>query len=108
MSEEFIKTIASLVGISAVAAASRAILSEDRRSLRGFFRATFLAIFVGGITGGLIQDYHFAPETQGAIVGLCAFVADDLLLAVVNLAAWIREDPTRVVTMIMCKFKGEE
>lgn len=98
---EFIKTIASLVGISTLAAASRALLSEDRRSIKGFFRATFLAIFVGGITGGLIQNYSFSPETQGAMVGLCAFVADDILLGIISLVTWLREDPSRIINLIL-------
>lgn len=101
MSEEFIKTAASLVGISTVAAISRSILSEERRTLKGFFRASFLAVFVGGITAGLIQDYHFSSEAQGAVVGLCAFVADDILLLIVNLATWFRQDPTRIIKIVL-------
>lgn len=101
MSEEFVKTIASLVGISTLAAISRAIFSQERRTIKGFFRASFLAIFVGGITAGLIQNYHFSPETQGAMVGLCAFVADDILLLVVNVAAWVSKDPTRIIDIIL-------
>ncbi len=100
MSDEFTKTIASLIGISTIAAAARSILSEDRRSIKGFLRATLLAIFIGGVTGGIVQGYHFSPEMQGSIVGLCAFVADDILLAVVNLAHWFRSDPSRIINII--------
>lgn len=84
-----------------MAAVSRAMLSSERRSLPGFFRATFLALFVGGITGGLIHGYSLAPETQGAIVGLCAFVADDILRALIALAGWFRDDPMRIVNVIL-------
>lgn len=101
MSDEFTKTIASLIGISTVAAAARSILSEDRRSLKGFLRATLLAIFVGGLTAGLIQNYNLAAPMQGSIVGLCAFVADDILVAVISLAHWFRENPSRILDVIL-------
>lgn len=100
MSEEFVKTIASLVGISTIAAASRSILSEDRRSLKGFFRAALLAVFVGGVAGAITTNYGFSPSMQGAVVGLCAFVADDILLGVVNLAIWFRTNPARIIDLI--------
>lgn len=101
MSDEFLKTIASLIGISAIAAACRSILSEDRRSIKGFLRATMLAIFVGGITSGIIQSYNFSAPMQGAIVGLCAFVADDILLGVISLARWFRSNPARIIDVIL-------
>lgn len=101
MSDDFIKTVTSLIGISTLAAASRSILSEDRRSFKGFLRATLLAIFVGGITGGIVQSYNLSPQFQGSIVGLCAFVADDILLAVVSLAKWFRSDPSRIINVVL-------
>lgn len=107
MSEEFIKTIASLVGISTVAAISRAILTPDRRSFTGFVRAIFLAIFVGAITSGILQSYTFSPGTQGAIVGLCSFVADDILLSIIALSSWFRADPSRIINIILNRKTGD-
>lgn len=101
MSEEFIKPIASLLGISTLAAASRLLVSTERRSIKDFLRATCLAVFVGGLTGGLIQPYSFSPETQGAIVGVCAFVADDILLGIISVATWLRKDPSRILNVIL-------
>lgn len=100
MPDEFLKTLTSLIGISTLAAAARSVLSEDRRSLKGFFRAVVLAIFVGGITGGLVSNYNFSPAMQGSIVGLCSFVADDILLGVISLVAWFKADPSRIINVI--------
>lgn len=108
MSEEFIKAAASLVGISTIAAISRSILNEERRSLRGFIRAVVLACFVGGLTSGLLQSYSLSPETQGAIVGVCAFVADDILLAVIALSSWLRQDPSRIINIILNRRTGND
>lgn len=95
------RAIAGLVGISALAAASRSILSEDRRSVTGFVRGLILACFVGGIVGLLIQHQDLSPSLQGAFVGISGFVADDILLFVINFSRKMRDDPTAVVDMMI-------
>ncbi len=101
MGEELLKPLASLVGISALAATCRLFVSPEKRSLKDFLRATVLAVFVGGLTGGIVQGYNLSPETQGAIVGVCAFVADDILLGMISVAAWLRENPARLLNIIL-------
>lgn len=103
MEEEIMKilrTSAALIGISALAAASRSILSEDRRSFGGFMRGLVLAIFVGSLVGLLIQDFDFSPPTQGGIVGVAAFVADDLLMMIINISRKLRDDPMLIINYI--------
>lgn len=97
---KWLNTVLGLVGISTLAAASRSILSDDRRSLVGFLRGLVLALFVGGVVGGLIQDYDFSPPTQGGIVGIVAFVADDILLFVISFTRKLRDDPSAVIDWI--------
>lgn len=87
------KAFLGLLGISTAAAASRTMMSEDKRTLGAFFRGLVLAIFAGGVVGALIQDYGFSPGTQGGIVGICAFVADDLLQLVINISRRLRDNP---------------
>ena len=94
-------TLLSLIGISTLAAASRSILSEDRRSLSGFIRGFILAVFVGGIVGALIQDYDFSPATQGGIVGISAFVADDILLLIIAISGHLRKNPKMIVDFVL-------
>lgn len=94
-------TLLSLVGISALAAASRSVLSEDRRSLAGFVRGLMLALFVGGIVGSFIQDSSFSEPAQGGIVGLSAFVADDILLLVIGIAAHLRKNPKTIIDFVL-------
>lgn len=102
MSEEtsLMNTLLSLFGIGTMATISRSILSEDRRTLAGFFRGLVLALFVGFIVGSLIQDYNFSPSTQGGIVGVCAFVADDLLLIVLSVTTKLRNNPRIIIDYI--------
>ena len=109
MEEEFAKLmrmLCALLGLSALAAASRAILSEDRRSLKGFFRGMILAVFAGSIVGLLIQDMGFSTPTQGGIVSLVAFIADDLLLMIINVTRMLRNNPRIIIDYIFRRNSG--
>ena len=100
---KWLNALLGLVGISSLAAVSRSILSEDRRSISGFIRGFTLAVFVGGIVGAIISDSSFSPPTQGAIVGIAAFIADDILLLIINIAKHFRENPKDVINWILRK-----
>lgn len=80
-------------GWGILAAASRSILSEDRRSIIGFLRGLVLAIFVGIIVGLVIQDYGFTAPTQSAVVGISSFIADDILLMILAVSSAVCKDP---------------
>lgn len=91
--QQTIDTIGSLGGISALAAISRTILSEQRRSFVGFLRGIILALFVAIMTGMIIQDYNFSPSMYNAIVGIAAFVADDILILIIKAAKTATTEP---------------
>lgn len=103
---KLLNAICSLIGLSTLAALSRSILSEDRRSIRGFLRGLVLALFVGVIVGALIQDYSFSPATQGAIVGICGFIADDLLMIVLAITARLRKHPHIIIDYFLHRTGG--
>lgn len=101
-----LKLLASMFGISALAAASRSILSEEKRTIGGFLRGLVLAAFVGTIVGLIIQDYNYTPTTQGGIVGICAFVADDLLMVVLAVTGKLRKNPTIIIDYFINRTGG--
>ncbi|MBY0355519.1 MAG: hypothetical protein K2Q12_07290 [Rickettsiales bacterium] len=95
-----LEVVIGFLGISGLAAASRTAISPDGRGLRGFCRRYVMAGFAGTVTGLLIQDLALSAPTQGGIIGIAAFVADDLLLVLVAVAARLREDPTAIIDYI--------
>lgn len=99
----WLNALLGLLGISSMAAVSRSILSEDRRSFAGFLRGFILAVFVGGVIGAAIQDMDFSAPTQGAIVGLAAFISDDILLLVISISKHMRENPKDIIGWILRK-----
>ena len=96
-------TLISLLGISVLAAAARAILTEETRTFPAVLRGTILAAFVGLIIGSWLQDYSLSPSKQFAIVGSCGFAADYILLAVLRTCRSIAENPRIVVDVIRAK-----
>lgn len=103
LDDEMLKTLASLTGLSTLAAASRTMLSEDRRTFTGYIRAIILALFVGSITGLLIQDYNLSAATEGGIVGVAAFIADDILIFIVRVAKMLSDNPRIIIDVLFRK-----
>lgn len=108
MNDPNLDVIANVGGWSVLAAASRAILSEDRRSVTGFFRGLVMAVFVGTMVSQLVKDYGLTPATQGAVVGIASFIADDILLFILAIVAAIRRDPKEaLLNLIEYIFRGK-
>lgn len=102
-SEETIKAFKAflgLVGISALAAISRSIVSEDRRTFAAFMRGLVLAVFVAWMVGGVADATELSEGWKRACIGGSAFVADDILLFIINLTRKLRDDPSAVIDWI--------
>ena len=95
-------------GWAVLAAASRSILSEDRRSFKGFLRGLVLAVFVGTMTSLAVKDYGLTPGVQGCIIGIASFIADDILMLILAIIAAIRKDPKEaILNAIEYIFRGK-
>ena len=99
----YLKITLPLLGISTIATISRTILSPDRRTLSAFLRGLFLAIFVGMMVAMGTSEIALSDSTRGAIVGVCAFVTDDILLGVIKLGELIRKDPIALFRKIFLR-----
>lgn len=104
LTEETMKTLRTfgiLVGISGLASLSRSILSEDRRSFRGFARGLILAIFVGETAQAIMQALDYPLPMQSGVIAIAAFVADDILLGIISAAATLRNNPQQIIDWIL-------
>jgi hypothetical protein len=98
--EKLLNAALSLGSISVMAAASRTILSPDRRSLAGFLRGLVLAIFVAIVVGWGIDGSSISQEWKNVIIAVCAFAADDILLVILSVTTKLREDPSAVIDLL--------
>lgn len=97
----FLNKILPLGSISILAAASRTILSEDRRSFIGFMRGLVLAIFVSMVVGWGIENSSISQEWRYVIIAVTAFSADDILMILLSITQKLREDPMIVIDYLM-------
>jgi hypothetical protein len=88
-----LNALTAVGGWSILAAASRSVLSEDRRSITGFLRGLVMATFVGMMVSLIVKDYNLTPGVQGVVVGVASFVADDILLMIITASTAIRNNP---------------
>ncbi len=97
MQDPNLDAIVNVGGWSILAAASRSILSVEKRSLIGFLRGFVMAVFVCELVGLLVVDNGLSPRVETAIVGISGFVADDILLLILAVSSAVRKDPKEAV-----------
>jgi hypothetical protein len=101
MADEYFKTVASLIGISVMAAGTRVILSADKRTFRDFLRGSVLAIFAGGVVGALIWDTTLSPAFKGGVTAAVGFVADYLLMFLLSFVQALRDNPDKIIDRLL-------
>lgn len=87
-----IEAIVSLLGLSVMTATVRSILS-DEFTWKSWIRKVILSFFVGGVAGALLHEQSLSPGTQGAIIAMCCFTADSLLLLVLEITQSLQKNP---------------
>lgn len=70
---------------------------------RGLLTAVVVAVLVG--LG--LHDTSLSPTSQAAIIGVCAFIASDLLDGVTQLATLLKTDPIGFLAKVRDAWRGE-
>lgn len=68
-----------------------------------FVRGAVLAIFVGYIVMLLINEKELGEGMKGAIVGISAFMADDVLMMIIRISKQIFEKPEEILKFFIKK-----
>jgi thiosulfate reductase cytochrome b subunit len=63
-------------------------------------------VFIAVITGLLVADTDLSPAWASAVIGLSAFVADNLILALLTIAKSVGANPLRAIRRIMAAVRG--
>lgn len=94
-----VATPAMLIGVAG--GAVRIIVSREHATPTGFIRGGVLACFVAVLVGGLLDDYGYEGNLKFALIGIAAFVADDILVGILRLSALLRDNPREVLDIIL-------
>lgn len=100
-------TSAGLAGlISVVAAVVRHIILERHGGWKPLLRGMVASALVAVIVGWGLFAVSLPFPVQMAIVGMCAYLGDDILLGILVIGNMIRNDPTSFITKIVQVVRG--
>lgn len=90
----------TLIVIAILAGTSRTILSTEQRTFGAYIRMIVIAGFVGFIASQFMKDVALSEGTKGAIVGVAAFIANDILRALLVIGEMLANDPIGTISKL--------
>lgn len=82
--------------LSIMASLARFMFS-DKKSMFTFLRGVIVSSFAGAIVAMALEDTSYGEGFRGAIVGVSAFCADEVLMVFILLAKNMKDDPVKYV-----------
>lgn len=93
------------IAVALLAIAVRALMSSDKTTLLGLSRNVVVGLFVGAVVNLYLADTSWLTDGQrGAVVGVSAVLAEDLVAFVLRLARRLRDDPLAIVNWFLTSF----
>ncbi len=93
------------LALALLAIAARALLSTERATWLGITRTVVVGLFVGAVTNLYLADSNLLTDgARGAVVGVAAVLAEDLLMALLRVARRFREEPLLIVNWLLTTF----
>lgn len=90
------------LGLCLLGVLVRFVFSNNRLTVLGLCRGVLVGIFVGSVVNlYLVNLPDLPPETRGAIVGVAAILAEDIILFLLHLGAELRQNPNDVVRFFL-------
>jgi len=90
------------LALSFVAGFARFMFS-DKKSVLSFLRGLTVSSFTGAIVAMALQDMSYGEGYKGAIVGVCAFCADEFLMVMIIVVKNIKRDPIKYAKEYLSK-----
>lgn len=110
--KQFVDAVTSMGGISILAAISRSLISEDRRTIGSFVRDVTCAGFVALMVGGIVADYHFNIDgvndqnIRNLIIGVFSFCGADILVLLIKITKMAIAHPGALLDWLIDKLIG--
>jgi hypothetical protein len=85
----------------------RGIIQQKHGSIGAFFRGIVASIFVAVIVSWGLADGALSPTTRATIIGVCSFIADDILLGLMSLGSLMGRDPLGFFSRLLAAYRGQ-
>lgn len=86
---------------------ARGLIQERHGGWMGFIRGLTASVTVAVLTGWLLEDLVVAETLKAGIIGLCAYVADDILMGLKNLSTALAQDPRQFLREMVATWRGQ-
>lgn len=88
------------IALALLAIAARLMLAPERITLHGATRGLVLGVFVGVCANSWLLTSSLSHGERGAIVGICAILAEDLIYALLMLGKRLRRNPEKILDIL--------
>lgn len=92
--------------IGLVVGIARGIIQQKHGSIGALARGAIASVLVAVLVSWGLADAGLSVTTKGAITGICAFIADDILLGLLSLGALIGKDPIGFFSRLTAAYRG--
>lgn len=100
-------TIMSVSGVlGLVVGIMRGVIQQKHGSVGGFLRGILASIFVAVIASWGLVNSGLSLNTQAMIIGICSFIADDILLGLMSLSTLLGRDPLGFFSRLLAAYRG--
>lgn len=82
------------------------IIQKKHGSFGGFIRGVLASVFVGVLAGWGLADTDLSLNTRSMVIGICSFIADDILLGLMSLATLLGRDPFGFFSRVLSAYRG--
>lgn len=103
MNDEIITMWGLPVALALLAIGARLSVSPERITLPGVVRGLVLGVFVGCVTNAWLLNSTMSHGERGALVGICAVIAEDLVFAMLLIGKRIRKNPDAFLNLLRGK-----
>lgn len=93
--------------IGLVVGIARGIIQQKHGTIGALLRGAVASVLVAVIVSWGLTDTGLSVTTKGAITGICAFIADDILLGLLSLGALIGKDPIGFLSRLAAAYRGQ-
>jgi hypothetical protein len=101
-------TVMSVSGaIGLAVGVARGIIQQKHGSFGALVRGSIAAVLVAVLVSWGVADTGLSFTSKAAITGICAFIADDILLGLLSLGALIGKDPIGFLTRLSAAYRGQ-
>jgi hypothetical protein len=105
--EKIIAVAGTAGAIGLATGIARGIVQSRHDGWASFFRGMIASVTAAVLIGWSLSDFGFTPTTFAAIVGVCAFLADDVLLGLQEVGKLFGADPIGTIQRVWAAIRGQ-